>query len=105
MLNVFYSKGIGHRAQKKLKDIQKSLEIAKINESKLIKRLEHLEKELEKIKFENKSLENLLESSEANLWEKEKKVEELIAKNAQIEEVLNEFKDKASLKLANLMEK
>lgn len=71
----------------------------------MIRRLEHLEKELEKTKFEKKSLDNLIENTEANLREKEIKVEELIAKNAQIEEVLNEFKDKASLKLANLMEK
>lgn len=101
----FSSKGIGHRAQKKLKELSKSLEIAKINESKLIKRLEHLEKEIEKIKLEKKMLENLVETNEMNLREKEKKIEELIELKAQKEEALNEFKDKASLKLANLLEK
>ncbi|RNA38115.1 centrosomal of 89 kDa [Brachionus plicatilis] len=105
VLDEALNKGIGHRAQKRLKDLNRSLEMGKINESKFKKRIEHLEKELEKIKFEKKMLENLVETSEADFRGKEKRIEELIAKNAQIEEAFNEFKDKASLKLANLMEK
>ncbi|CAF0754662.1 unnamed protein product [Brachionus calyciflorus] len=105
VLDEALNKGIGHKVRKNLNNLSKNAEINKINEKKMLGKIEIMEKEIDKLKFDKKIIENLYQISQVNCKEKDKRIEELISKSSKLEENFHEYKEKASEKLANILEK
>lgn len=93
------------KTQKKIQELQTQLEIAIQNEALAFKSLEKLTKQFNKSKTEKEFYEDLAKQTESELKQKEQKIAEQNLTISRLEDQLEEYKEKASTKLAKTMEK